>query len=178
MNAKTKKLLWENLIQFVKLQLAGNVLFWGTYFGSAFFDKVVHWPSWQGIAVASLLANAAFFMLDRNWVFSEKTGQQKTSGEVMRFVVLMVVNYFINLGIIVGLERFYGVSPYIGQFIAGFFFTFWSWLSLKFWVFRHARHARHHAITIETRKTNAKRHAAYKRLQAKQKAKRATRLHR
>lgn len=178
MNAKTKRLLLKNAAQFVRLQLAGNVLFWGTFAGSAFFDKVMHWPSLLAVAVASLFANVAFFILDKNWVFSEKTGKKKTSDEIVRFLILMVINYFINIGIIAGLERFFAISSYIGQFIAGLFFTFWSWVSLKFWVFRHARHARHHAITIETRKTNAKRHAKYKRLEAKQKAKRAARVHR
>ena len=169
---KTKQSLWKNILEFIRLQIAGNVLFWGTYGGSAFFDKVMHWQSWQGIAVASLIANIAFFILDRNWVFSVKTGERKTGDEVVRFVILMVVNYFINIGIILGLEKFFGISTYIGQFLAGFFFAFWSWISLKFWVFRGARHAHHHALTIETRKTNAKRHAKYKRLEAKQKAKR------
>lgn len=178
MNKKQKKSLWQNVLQFIKLQLAGNILFWGTYVGYAFADNVLHNRTWLALAIPSILAHVVFFVVDKNWVFSEKTGKQKTSTEVVRFVIFMGLNYFINLGIILGLEKYFGVSPYIGQFISGLFFALWVWLGLKFWVFRHARHARPHALTIETKETNAKRHAAYKRLQTKQKATRATRVYR
>ena len=178
MKAKTKKSLLRNIVQFIKLQLAGNILFWGTYIGYAVADNVFHTKSILAVAVPSVLAHIVFFIVDRNWVFSEKTGKRKTSGELLRFGLFMGLNYFINLGIIMGLQNYLGISPYIGQFIAGMFFAVWTWAGLKFWVFRVARHARHHALTIETKDTNAKRHAKYKRLEAKQKAKRAARLHR
>lgn len=178
MKAKTKKSLFQNILQFIKLQLAGNILFWGTYIGYAVADNVFHTKSVLAVAVPSVLAHILFFIVDRNWVFSDKTGKRKTTDEIVRFVLFMGLNYFINLGIIMGLQNYLGITPYIGQFIAGMFFTFWTWAGLKFWVFRGARHARHHAITIETKDTNAKRHAKYKRLEAKQKAKRAARLHR
>lgn len=172
MKAKTKKSLLYNIWQFIKLQLAGNILFWATYLGYAIADNVFHSTSWLAVAVPSILANILFFILDRNWVFSEKTGKRKTADEIVKFVLFMGLNYFINLGIILGLQTYFGITPYIGQFVAGLFFAFWTWAGLKFWVFRGARHARHHAITIETKDTNAKRHAKYKRLEAKQKAKR------
>lgn len=178
MNAKTKKNLWRNAVQFVKLQLAGNILFWITYFGYAVGDLFFKTDTWIAIAVSSIFAHVLFFVVDKNWVFSDKTGKRKTSGEIIRFVMFMGLNYFLNLGIVVGLENYLHVTPYIGQFIAAFFFTFWTWAGLKFWVFRAARHARHHGLTIETKGTNAKRHAKYKHLEAKQKAKRTARLHR
>lgn len=173
MKSKTKKSLWKSAAQFIKLQLAGNVLFWGTYLGYAFADNVLHTKSAWALAIPSILAHILFFILDKNWVFSEKTGTQKTTDEIVRFVTFMGFNYFLNLGIVLSLETYLGLTPYLGQFVASAFFTVWTWLGLRFWVFRHARHVRPHALTIETRKTNAKRHAAYKRLEAKQKAKRA-----
>lgn len=172
MKAKTKKSLLRNAWQFIKLQLAGNILFWGTYVGYFIADNVFHSKSWLALAIPSICAHILFFIVDRNWVFSDKTGKRKTKDEIVRFVLFMGLNYFINIGIIMGLQEYFGITPYIGQFLAGLFFTFWTWAGLKFWVFRAARHARHHAITIETRNTNAKRHAKYKRLEAKQKAKR------
>ncbi len=178
MKKKTKKSLLSNTVQFIKLQISGNILFWGTYIGYAIADNVFHTSSWLAIAIPSLLAHFLFFIVDKNWVFSDKTGKRKTGDEVVRFVLFMGLNYFINIGIITGLENFFGITPYVGQFIAALFFTFWTWAGLKFWVFRAARHARHPGITIETRNTNAKRHAKYKRLEAKQKAKRTARVHR
>lgn len=178
MNAKTKKSLVATFWQFVKLQLAGNILFWGTYIGYALSDNFMEVPTWIALAVPSIIAHVLFFVVDKNWVFSDKTGKRKTEGEIARFVIFMGINYFINIGIVVGLEKYFGITPYIGQFVAGFFFTFWTWAGLKFWVFRSARHARYPGITIETRRTNAKRHAKYKRLETKQKTKRTTRVHR
>lgn len=174
MKTKTKKQLKADIWQFIKLQIAGNVLFWGTYIGNAYFDQILHLPSWQSLAIASIIAHVAFFFVDKNWVFSDKTGKRKTSEEFLRFVIFMGFNYFLNIAIVLGLERYFGITPYIGQFISAFFFTFWQWFGLKFWVFRHVRHAHHAGITIESNDYKAKRHAKYQRLQAKQKTKRTT----
>jgi putative flippase GtrA len=174
MKKKTKKTLLSVAWQFIKLQLAGNILFWVTYLGYTLGDQLAHVPSWMSMGAASIFAHFLFFVVNKNWVFSTKTGKKKTREEIVRFITFMTLNYFINLGIVLGLEKYLHISPYVGQFIAGIFFAVWTWLGLKFWVFRHVRHAHHAAITIETRKTNAKRHAKYQRLEAKQKAKRAT----
>ena len=178
MSRNTKKSLIKNVIEFVKLQLAGNVLFWGGLGGTALFKEVFGFSSLWALAIGNILAYAAFFVVDKNWVFSDKTGKQKTREEVMRFVIFMGVNYAINIVLVELCTSATGLNVYWSQFVVStVFFTFWSWLGLKFWVFRHGRHARHHAITIETRKTNDKRHAKYKRLASKQKAKRTTRVY-
>lgn len=173
MRAKTKRNIWKNVIQFLKLQVAGNILFWGTYVGYAIGDLWFKAETWVAVGLSSIIAHVLFFVVDKNWVFSDKTGKRKTSDEIVRFAVFMGFNYLLNLGIIVGLDTFFHISPYVGQFISGFFFTVWTWVGLKFWVFRHVRHARYSGITIETRKTNAKRYAKYQRLKAKQKTTRA-----
>lgn len=173
MKKKTKKTVLAAVWQFVRLQLAGNILFWVTYLGGAFLHEVLGWSNTAAIPTASIVAHLLFFFANKNWVFSTKTGKQKTNDEIMRFVIFMGFNYFLNLTIVLGLERYLSITPYIGQFISAFFFTFWTWLGLKFWVFRHIRHIHHSALTIETKKSYAKRHAKYQRLEAKQKAKRA-----
>ena len=173
MGAKRKKSIWQDVIQFVKLQLAGNILFWGGLLGTALCREVFHLSSVWALAVGSLLAYGVFFLVDENWVFSDKTGKRKTGGEIVRFIAFMGVNYFINILLVDWCGRLSGLNVYWSQFVVStVFFTFWNWLGLKFWVFRHGRHARHHALTIETKGTNAKRHALYKWLEAKQKAKR------
>lgn len=174
MKKQTKKHLWADAVQFLKLQVSGNILFWGTYLGHALLREVFHWQSAPALALASILSHVAFFIVDKNWVFSDETGKRKTNQEVARFIIFMGLNYFLNIGITLGLERYFGVSPYVGQFIAAFFFTFWQWLGLKFWVFRHARHAHHAGLTIEPEDYKKKRHVRYKRLAAKQKTKRTT----
>lgn len=139
MTPKAKKSLWKNIIQFVKLQLASNVLFWGTYVGYAIGDKLVRAESWKAIAVASILAHVLFFAINKKWVFNTKVGQAKTRVEMLRFLLFMGLNFFINIGIVLAFEKYLNISPYISQFIAAGFFTVWNWAGLKFWVFRHAK---------------------------------------
>ena len=140
MNKKNKKSLLKTAFQFIKLQAVGNILFWGTYAGYFISDVVFHKPTLLALAISSLLAHALFFILSRDWVFDPEGKQRKTRAEVVRFIIFMGVNYFLNLGIIYGLERYFGLTPYIGQFISAGFSTLWNFVGLKWWVFRkHGR---------------------------------------
>lgn len=172
MNKKQKKSLIKIAIEFVKLQLAGNILFWGTYIGYFVLHEILNWPDANALASASIIAHGLFFIVNKEWVFDDKTGRRKTSSEIKRFVIFMGINYFINIGIIMGLQVYFGITPYIGQFIAGLFFTFWTFIGLRFWVFREVH--RHVAITVETKRAKERRRVHAKRLTAKQKAARAT----
>ncbi|NCU31238.1 hypothetical protein EOM57_05635, partial [Candidatus Saccharibacteria bacterium] len=131
-----------------------------------------------------------FFLLDKHWVFSTKTGKNKTQDEIVRFTIFMGLNYLLNLGLIhlvlrsleftylsnVELTVFattFDIDLVIAQLVASAFFAVWSWLGLRYWVFRHARHTHHAALTWETKESHVRRHIKYYQLQAKQKAKRA-----
>jgi len=156
MTGKHKKTLVKYAIDFIKLQLSGNILFWGTYLGYFLLHEILHWSDILALATASIIAHIFFFLANKEWVFDDKTGKRKTSGEVVRFVIFMGINYFINLGIIAGLDHYYGLSPYIGQFVAGFFFTFWNFIGLRFWVFQEMQH---HAISTRHVRERKKRDA-------------------
>ena len=140
MTEKNKKKYLKLLIEFIKLQLTGNILFWGTYGGYFVFHEIVRWDDLPSLATASLAAHVLFFFVNKEWVFDDKTGKRKTSREIIRFIIFMGLNFFINLGIITGLAHYFGISPYIGQFISGLFFTFWSFIGLRFWVFQEVEH--------------------------------------
>lgn len=132
---KQKQSKTELVIEFIKLQLAGNVLFWGTYIGFPIFHEVLGWPSLWALATASFIGNILFFIIDKKWVFVDKTGRRRTKTEVVRFCIFMGINFFINLAVVEGLRHYYGISEYIGQFVAAAFFTIWNYIGLKFWVF-------------------------------------------
>ena len=149
-----KQFTLQNLIQFIKLQLAGNILFWGTYIGFYVLHEQIRWSEVVALTVASLIAHALFFVANKEWVFDEDGANRKSSAELVRFVIFMGINFFINIGIIYGLSQFFGISPYIGQFISGLFFTLWTYVGLKFWVFREAQH---HASLRARRRKYAKR---------------------
>ena len=121
-------------MQFTKLQLAGNIIFWGTYLGYFISDYVFGHAEIMSLATASLIAHGLFFIVSREWVFDDK-GSMRNKKDIYRFIVFMGFNYFLNLLIIQTLSVQFDISPYIGQFVAGFFFGIWNYLGLKLWVF-------------------------------------------
>lgn len=134
-----------NFIEFLKLQLAGNILFWGTYIGFFVFHELLHWEELAALATASIIAHILFFIADSEWVFDErgkKGRQRKTLVELAHFAIFMGVNYFINLAIIHALSVYFDITPYIGQFISAMFFVIWNYVGLKYWVFRGREHVK------------------------------------
>ena len=148
-----KQFTLANLIQFIKLQLAGNILFWGTYIGFFLLHEIANWSELTALAMASIIAHGLFFIADSEWVFDEKGERRKTSGELTRFVIFMGLNYFINLGIIAGLSYYLNISPYIGQFISALFFTLWTFVGLKYWVFPAPKVQRRKGVKSASRKS-------------------------
>lgn len=140
-----KKNLTRLAIDFVKLQLAGNVLFWGTYIGYLLLNNVYHWDELPALLLASALAHGLFFVVDKEWVFADKTGRRKTKVEAVRFLAFMGFNYILNITIIELLSIYAGIKPEYGQFISAAFFTAWSFIGLRFWVFQEPQHQ---AITL------------------------------
>lgn len=145
-----KQFTLQNLIEFIKLQLAGNILFWGTYLGFFLLYEMANWTEVASLAIASIVAHILFFIANSEWVFDEKGKRRKSPGELTRFIMFMGLNYFINLGIIYSLSHYFGITPYIGQFVSAMFFTLWTFVGLKYWVFREAHH--HASLRVKRKK--------------------------
>ncbi|HET7630181.1 MAG TPA: hypothetical protein VFK03_02295, partial [Candidatus Saccharimonadales bacterium] len=60
MSEDKKKNIFRLIVEFIKLQIAGNVLFWGTYIGFPIFHEVLGWPSFWSLFTASLIGNILF----------------------------------------------------------------------------------------------------------------------
>lgn len=125
---------WE----FVKLQIAGNIPFWGTYIINASLDKGLGVDKFQSLLVATVLANALFFIVDDRWVFSDTRGNRKTSAEVWKFVIFMSLSALLTFNITWQLYTTFGVSTYIGQFVSAGLSIIWTFVGLRFWVFAPA----------------------------------------
>ncbi len=152
-NKKAQKKRWfKPFIEFIKVQIAGNVLFWVTYLSYFVFDSLASVPYPISFIMATITGNIVFFMVDRHWIYNSHNGKRKSSREVSRFIIFMTLNFFLNIFIVQALNDYLGISPYIGQFIAAAFFTVWTFLGLHFWVF-HPDHTRHPALTIQRRKS-------------------------
>ncbi len=160
-NKKDKRKTFLALLtEFAKLQLAGNIPFWGTYLGYTFLDKVGHVPELPALTFATVVANGLFFIIDDQWVFSTRRGRRgnkKTSIEAVKFIIFISFNATLNLFIVHGLSVFANISPYIGQFISATLSTVWVFTGLRFWVFAPPRH---HGLLPPKRTARRGRHAA------------------
>lgn len=176
---KKQKRSWVTLVlEFIKLQVAGNILTIGTLLGTFVGDKILNQRALPSLIVASILAHILFFIVDRDWVFNEK-GRPRSRAEVWRFIIFMAFNFFLNI-LLVHLFRYTAfveaaaewvhaqwpwisssVEIYIAQLLSGLVFTLWVFIGLRFWVFRptwhHARHSKNWAYTVKPVKRAKKR---------------------
>jgi len=123
----------KNLFEFIRYNLAGGIQFGWQYL---FFFLL-------GPGAASLtLGETAFtigssyviyFVLSKQWVFTNN-GTRKTSGELVRFAILMATNLALNIFVLNWLNGL-GIPPYISQLVISLFLTGWNYVWLKFWVF-------------------------------------------
>ncbi len=167
MVAKRRSMGWlSTCLEFVRLQLAGNILFIGTLAGIFVAEKIFTVHSIIGVIVGSIVAHIIFFIVNRHWVFRSADDDERLVSEVVRFIAFMTFNFFLNLVLIEVSRRLFAQSLpeyamyeyYAGLVMSSLFFVFWSYVGLKFWVFapasvkRHARATRHHALTYEKKR--------------------------
>lgn len=128
------------IVEFLKLQLAGNIPFWGTYLLFALFDQGLGFDYFMSLLIATVLANILFFVIDDRWVFKNKRNHRKTTTEVWRFVAFMTFSSLLTFTMTWQLHQLLGITPYIGQFISAAFSTLLTFTGLRFWVFAPPRH--------------------------------------
>lgn len=141
---KRRKKFYTLGFEFVKLQIAGNIPFWGTYGINFILDKGLGVNSFQSLLVATVLANAVFFVVDDRWVFSSSRKKRRASTDAWRFVVFMSLSALLTFNITWQLHELLGISVYVGQFISAALSILWTFVGLKFWVFAPAKRAASH----------------------------------
>lgn len=156
---------FKTVLEFVKLQLAGNILFVGALAGVAVSNHVLHNDPIWGLIGGSIIAHIVFFMVNKSWIFH--TSSKRGYGEIVRFVVFMTFNFFLNIFLVSLVTRFIllqmpslqGFEYYLAVTSTAVFFAIWSYIGLKFWVFaptkRHAAVSRHHGLTYERKRRRA-----------------------
>ena len=84
---KQRKKFYTLGIEFLKLQLAGNIPFWGTYLLFFLFDKGFAADKFSSLLAATVIANALFFVVDDKWVFNNSRGKRKTTNEITKGIM-------------------------------------------------------------------------------------------
>lgn len=121
--------------EFIKLQLAGNIPFWGTYSINFILDKGLGVSPFQSLLVATVLSYAVFFFVSDRWVFNHNRDSRHSTTNAWRFVIFMSITALITFNITWYLQEAFGISVYIGQFISAGLSITWTFVGMKFWVF-------------------------------------------
>lgn len=87
-------------------------------------------------AGAYIVGLVVSYLLNRYWVFKKGAGQQGEATNVWRYLVFLAINLLITYGMLWAMETWFGLSPYIGKFVVGFFMFFWIYLGNTLFVFR------------------------------------------
>ena len=136
--SKLPKTIPNRLIaQIIKYLITGGVYFWSGYALFAILWSGFHWPLWWAKLTANVFGWTVNFLLQRYWVFRNKSLKEHESRVTGRYVFITAVDFLLDYLIVAGL-RTVGVTPYIGQFVSAGFFTFWNYFWYRFWVFPEA----------------------------------------
>jgi len=123
------------LIQFAQYMVGGGVYFWSGYATFALAYSIIGWGWFYSKMTADIVGWTLNFLIQRYWAFANPKlkGQDKTVR--VKYIFLTVLNFVIDYAIVGSLKHF-GVTPYIGLFVAAVFFTGWNWYWYKYWVFK------------------------------------------
>lgn len=129
--------LWGMILKGSVIQylITGIIVFYADYL--TFYILFNHFGA--GLAVsqapAYVVGIVVNFVMERGWVFKHQTKKDPVEKETKRYIVVLIANYAITVGILELLENF-GISPLWGKYGAAFFFTFWNYVVFRFWVFK------------------------------------------
>jgi putative flippase GtrA len=122
------------VVQFGKYMSGGMVYFWVGYGVFALCYSVLDWWwLWAKIA-ADVVGWTLNYLIQRYWAFNAEHLRLNEMQHVGRYIFIETIGFILDYAIIWGLNEI-NITPYIGFFISAGFFTVWSYLWYKYWVF-------------------------------------------
>jgi len=120
----------KRIIEYV---ITGGAYFWSGYLVFFICDSLFGLDLFWSKLLANIVGWTINYLLQRKWVFgdSKKASEEQVT---IRYAVITLVNFLLDYLIVAGLNAL-GLTPYIGQFVSAGFFTVWSYLWYKLWVF-------------------------------------------
>lgn len=127
------KLTKADSTRFLKYLVGGSLYFWVGFGVFALCYSVLHWKWFPAKVLSDVIGWSLNYLVQRMWAFSDHItlGEMQHAG---RYITIESIGFVMDYALIGGLV-YIGISPYIGFFISGIFFTFWSFLWYKYWVF-------------------------------------------
>jgi putative flippase GtrA len=130
------------MVQFGKYLTGGSIYFWVGYglFGLCY--SVFHWDWLPSKILSDIVGWSLNYLVQRLWAFKGQVHLSEMQ-HASRYIFIESIGFVIDYLMIGGLKH-YGISPYIGFFISGIFFTVWSYLWYRYWVFPERRTTKQH----------------------------------
>lgn len=123
----------KELNRFFKYWVGGGLYFWLGYLVFAACYSGLHWGWLPSKILADIIGWTSNYIVQRFWAFSDRIGLSEME-HAGRYIFIALIGFIIDYLIIWGLKLI-GISPYIGFFLSAGFFTIWSYLWYKYWVF-------------------------------------------
>jgi putative flippase GtrA len=123
----------HELGRFAKYMLGGGLYFWIGYGVFALCYSGLGWKWLPAKVAADAIGWTANYLVQRLWAFADRAhlSEMEHAG---RYLFIESVGFVLDYAMIWGLNAA-GVTPYLGFFISSAFFTVWSYLWYKHWVF-------------------------------------------
>lgn len=125
---------WSKLAeQFTKYMAGGSLYFWVGYGIFALCYSGLHWAWLPSKVLADVIGWTLNYLVQRFWAFSDQVhlSEMQHAG---RYIFIESIGFVMDYLMIWGLVRI-GITPYVGFFISAGFFTVWSFVWYKYWVF-------------------------------------------
>lgn len=119
--------------RFGKYLIGGSAYFWIGYGVFALCYSGFGWAWLAAKIAADIIGWTSNYLVQRFWTFSDRVHLSEMK-HASRYVFIESIGFGLDYLIIWGLQAI-GISPYIGFFISAGFFTVWSYLWYKYWVF-------------------------------------------
>lgn len=124
--------------QFIKYLAGGWLYFWSGFAVFALCYSGLKWSWFPAKVAADTVGWSLNYFVQRYWAFNSDHLKLSEMQHVGRYVFIETIGFILDYLIIGGLNAI-GITPYIGFFISAGFFTIWSFLWYKYWVFPEQR---------------------------------------
>ncbi len=129
-----KRLHRKYLVQFAKYMAGGGLYFWSGYGIFALCYSAFHWNWLPAKMAADAVGWTLNYLVQRYWAFADEGRKLSEIEHIARYLAIEGVGFVLDYLIIAWLRHF-GITLYAGFFISAGFFTVWSYLWYRYWVF-------------------------------------------
>lgn len=126
----------REVIRGAEYLVSGGAYFWSGYLTFFICDAIFGLNLWWAKLLANVVGWTVNYALQRYWVFNNPNLSKHELEVSGRYIFITLINWLLDYAIVWTLREF-GLTPYIGQFVASGFFTVWNYFWYRFWVFPH-----------------------------------------